>query len=110
MRAGGLFRVRLRGWSDAISLSRLTIARVEGGYIMRGALHEGVPPAPSMRGVRIGVPRGYLFDRVHEEVEARVLEAIERLGHAGAYVVDVEIPHVTDTVPVYLALVLADAA
>jgi aspartyl-tRNA(Asn)/glutamyl-tRNA(Gln) amidotransferase subunit A len=78
--------------------------------ILRGATHEGVPPSPSIRSVRIGVPRGYLFDRVHEDVEARVLGAIERLGHAGAYVVDVEIPHVTDTVPVYLALVLADAA
>jgi aspartyl-tRNA(Asn)/glutamyl-tRNA(Gln) amidotransferase subunit A len=60
--------------------------------------------------VRIGVPRGYLFDRCDDEVEARVLEAIERLGHAGAHVVDVEIPHVADTVPVYLAIVLADAA
>jgi aspartyl-tRNA(Asn)/glutamyl-tRNA(Gln) amidotransferase subunit A len=78
--------------------------------IMRGAAHEGVPPAASMRGVRVGVPRGYLFDRVHEDVEARVLEAVERLASAGAQVVDVEIPHITDTVPVYLALVLADAA
>ena len=78
--------------------------------IMRGATHDGVPPAPSIRGVRIGVPRGYLFDRCDEEVEARVLGAIERLGHAGAHVMEVEIPHITDTVPVYLAIVLADAA
>jgi aspartyl-tRNA(Asn)/glutamyl-tRNA(Gln) amidotransferase subunit A len=78
--------------------------------VMRGAAHEGVPRGVSIRGVRIGVPRGYLFDRVHEDVEARVLEAVERLGAAGAYIVDVEIPHITDTVHVYLALVLADAA
>ena len=39
-----------------------------------------------------------------------MLEAVERLGDAGAYVVDVEIPHIADTVHVYLALVLADAA
>jgi aspartyl-tRNA(Asn)/glutamyl-tRNA(Gln) amidotransferase subunit A len=78
--------------------------------IMRGAAHEGVPPGASLRGVRIGVPRGYLFERVHEDVEARVLEGIERLGSAGAHIVDVEIPHVTDTVHVYLAIVLADAA
>jgi aspartyl-tRNA(Asn)/glutamyl-tRNA(Gln) amidotransferase subunit A len=78
--------------------------------VMRGAFHEGVPRGASIRGVRIGVPRGYLFDRVHEDVEARVLEAVERLGDAGAYVVDVEIPHIADTVHVYLALVLADAA
>jgi aspartyl-tRNA(Asn)/glutamyl-tRNA(Gln) amidotransferase subunit A len=78
--------------------------------IMRGATHDGVPPGPSMRGVRVGVPRGYLFERVHEDVEARVLDAIERLARAGAHIVDVEIPHVTDTVPVYLALVLSDGA
>jgi len=78
--------------------------------IMRGAAHEGVPSPVSVRGVRVGVPRGYLFDRVHEDVEARVVEAIERLASAGAHVVDVEIPHVTDTVSVYLALVLADGA
>ena len=78
--------------------------------IMRGATHDGVPPAPSIRGVRIGVPRGYLFDRVDEDVEASVLKAIERLGHAGAHIVDVEIPHITDTVAVYLAIVLTDAA
>jgi aspartyl-tRNA(Asn)/glutamyl-tRNA(Gln) amidotransferase subunit A len=78
--------------------------------VMRGAAHEGVPRGVSIRGVRIGVPRGYLFDRVHEDVEARVLEAVERLAAAGAHIVDVEIPHITDTVHVYLALVLADAA
>src|SRR6476620_6108020 len=66
--------------------------------IMRGATHDGVPPAPSIRGVRIGVPRGYLFDRIDEDVEASILKAIERLGHAGAHIVDVEIPHITDTV------------
>jgi aspartyl-tRNA(Asn)/glutamyl-tRNA(Gln) amidotransferase subunit A len=78
--------------------------------IMRGAAHEGVPPGASIRGVRIGVPRSYLFDRVDEDVEARVLAAIERLAIAGAHIVDVEIAHITDTVPVYLAIVLADAA
>ena len=78
--------------------------------IMRGATHDGVPPAPSIRGVRIGVPRGYLFDRIDEDVEASILKAIERLGHAGAHIVDVEIPHITDTVAVYLAIVLTDAA
>ncbi|HVG84254.1 MAG TPA: amidase [Vicinamibacterales bacterium] len=78
--------------------------------VMRGATHEGVPRGASVRGVRIGVPRGYLFDRAHEDVEACVLEAVERLGAAGAHVMDVDIPHIADTVHVYLALVLADAA
>jgi aspartyl-tRNA(Asn)/glutamyl-tRNA(Gln) amidotransferase subunit A len=78
--------------------------------VLRGVAHTGVPPAPSMRGLRVGVPLGYLFERVDADVETRVLEAVERFRRAGAWVVDVEIPHVTDTVPVYLALVLADGA
>ena len=48
--------------------------------VMRGATHEGVPRGVSIRGVRIGVPRGYLFDRAHEDVEACVLGAVERSG------------------------------
>ena len=78
--------------------------------VMRGAIHEGVPHGASLQGVRVGVPRGYLFERLHEDVEACVLDAIERLASAGAHVMDVEIPHITDTAPVYLALVLADGA
>lgn len=64
----------------------------------------------AVAGLRVGVPRGYLFDRLDEEVEGLVLGAVERLASAGAQVVDVDIPHVTDTPHVYLPLVLADAA
>jgi aspartyl-tRNA(Asn)/glutamyl-tRNA(Gln) amidotransferase subunit A len=78
--------------------------------VMRGARHEGVPATAPVHGLRVGVPVGYLFDRVDEDVEARVTEAIEALARAGAHIVDVEIPHITDTTSVYLAIVLADAA
>jgi aspartyl-tRNA(Asn)/glutamyl-tRNA(Gln) amidotransferase subunit A len=60
--------------------------------------------------LRIGVPRGYLFDRLDEEVERAVLASIERLQRAGATVADVAIPHVADTPNVYLLLAISDAA
>lgn len=77
-----------------------------GAGVAPGAtLHPSPVPA-----LRVGVPRGYLFDRLDEDVERLVLGAIEQLASAGAQVVDVEIPHVADTPHVYLPLVLADAA
>jgi aspartyl-tRNA(Asn)/glutamyl-tRNA(Gln) amidotransferase subunit A len=66
--------------------------------------------ASAIEGLRVGVPRGYLFDRLDEDVERLVLGAIEQLASAGAHVVDVEIPDVADTPHAYLPLVLADAA
>jgi len=81
--------------------------------VMRGADSRGLRPQPtpgSLAGLRIGVPRGYLFDRLDEDVERQVLEALERLASAGAAVADVAIPHVADTPHAYLPLVLADGA
>jgi len=45
-----------------------------------------------LRGLRIGVPRNYYFDRISPEVETAVRQAVERLQGLGAEVVEVEIP------------------
>lgn len=45
-----------------------------------------------LRGLRVGVPGNYYFDRVDPEVEAAVRRAIGRLEELGARLVDVEIP------------------
>lgn len=79
--------------------------------IVGAGVASGATLSPSpVTGLRVGVPRGYLFDRLDEDVESLVLGAVERLASAGAQVVDVDIPHVGDTPHVYLPLVLADAA
>ncbi|WP_113701275.1 amidase [Nonomuraea lactucae] len=64
----------------------------------------GVPPvdyaahlaaqsaAGDLRGLRVGVPRNYYFDRVDPQVEAAVRAAVARLGELGADLVDVDIP------------------
>lgn len=45
-----------------------------------------------LRGLRIGVPATYYFDRIDPEVEAAVRAAVERLCELGAQVVEVRTP------------------
>lgn len=80
--------------------------------VMRGFESGGARPgAPaSCAGLRVGVPRGYLFDRLDEDVDRSVGEALERLRRAGAVVVDVAIACMSEAPLAYLPLVLADAA
>jgi len=56
------------------------------------------------------VPRKYFCDLLDGEVRARFEEALERLRTAGAHIDEVEIQHASDIAPVYLHLVMADAA
>jgi aspartyl-tRNA(Asn)/glutamyl-tRNA(Gln) amidotransferase subunit A len=80
--------------------------------VMRGAEVVDPPGQPDelLRHLRIGVPRGYLFDRLDEDVERVVQGALDRLESAGAALTDVVIPHLADTPNIYLILAIADAA
>jgi aspartyl-tRNA(Asn)/glutamyl-tRNA(Gln) amidotransferase subunit A len=69
------------------------------------------PPAPMpIHGLRLAVPRRYFCDLLDDDVRTRFEQALERLQAAGAYVHDVEIRHARDIAPVYLHIVLGDAA
>jgi aspartyl-tRNA(Asn)/glutamyl-tRNA(Gln) amidotransferase subunit A len=69
------------------------------------------PPAPvPVPGLRLGVLRPYFCDLLDDEVRASFERALDRLRAAGARVDDVEIHHAADIGPVYLHLVLSDAA
>jgi len=69
------------------------------------------PPAPMpTSGLRLAVPRRYFCDLLDDEVRARFDEAIARLGAAGVHVDDIEIRHAADIAPIYLHIVLSDAA
>jgi aspartyl-tRNA(Asn)/glutamyl-tRNA(Gln) amidotransferase subunit A len=78
--------------------------------VMRGARGRATPSAGAVSDLRVGIPRGFLFDRLDEEVEQVVLRAIESLRSAGAQVSDAPIAHVADTPHAYLPLVLSDGA
>jgi len=71
---------------------------------------RSVPAAAPLKGLRLGVPTGYLFDRLDADVERTVAATIESLRAAGAIVTDVVIPHANDMSAIYLHLVLGDAA
>lgn len=77
--------------------------------VMRGMPATALEPPP-LWGKRFAVLGGYFFDRLDEHVEGGVLAAVDRLRSAGASVSEVSLPHAASVAPVYLHLVLADAA
>ncbi len=69
------------------------------GYDPRdpGSLDEPVPDyldglGAGVKGLRVGVPTNYFFDRVEPEVEAAVRAAHAKLAELGAELVEVELP------------------
>ena len=69
------------------------------------------PPAPMpIHGLRLAVPRKYFCDLLDDDVRTRFEEALERLRAAGAHIDEIEIRHTSEIAPVYLHIVLGDAA
>ncbi len=62
-----------------------------------------------MRGLRIGVPRGYFFDHLEDDIAAAMAAAIDVLVQLGAEVRDVEIPGVAEGLGGTFGFVLAEA-
>ena len=71
---------------------------------------SALPETAAVKGLRLGVPSGYLFDRLDADVERTILATIEMLRSKGATITEVPLPHANDIATVYLHLVLADAA
>jgi aspartyl-tRNA(Asn)/glutamyl-tRNA(Gln) amidotransferase subunit A len=79
-------------------------------HALLGDAHA-MPPAPMpLHALRLAVPRTYFLDVLDDEVRARFDAALDRLRAAGAHVDEIAIQHTADIAPVYLHLVLADAA
>ena len=62
-----------------------------------------------VRGLRIGVPRGYFFDHLEDDIAAAMERAIDVLVQLGAQVRDVEIPGVAEGLGGTFGFVLAEA-
>jgi aspartyl-tRNA(Asn)/glutamyl-tRNA(Gln) amidotransferase subunit A len=77
--------------------------------IMRGGVLRADERA-AVRGLRLGLLRGYFMDRIDEHVEHGIDSAVVSLQRAGAAVVEATLPHARDLATIYLHLVLADAA
>jgi aspartyl-tRNA(Asn)/glutamyl-tRNA(Gln) amidotransferase subunit A len=69
------------------------------------------PPAPMpMHGLRLAVPRTYFCDLLDDDVRSRFEDTLDRLRTAGAHIDDIEIHHASEIAPIYLHIVLGDAA
>jgi aspartyl-tRNA(Asn)/glutamyl-tRNA(Gln) amidotransferase subunit A len=64
---------------------------------------------PSLKGLRIGVPEHYVFDRVDPEIETAVREALRAVADAGAEVREIKIPELEGCVDVGIAIVRPEA-
>jgi len=83
--------------------------RVSGvGHSLPDTLHPK-PYTLSFKGLKIGVPERYVFDRVDPEVEAGVREALRAMEEAGAEVRAVSVPELEGCVDVGIAIVRPEA-
>jgi aspartyl-tRNA(Asn)/glutamyl-tRNA(Gln) amidotransferase subunit A len=82
---------------------------VASGFSRTSRNPDVLVPVP-IGGLRLAVPRAYFCELLDDEVRSRFEMSLTRLRAAGVRIDDTEIAHARDTAPIYLALVLADAA
>jgi aspartyl-tRNA(Asn)/glutamyl-tRNA(Gln) amidotransferase subunit A len=63
-----------------------------------------------VRGARIGVPRAFVAEGVDDAVRSAYEQSLETLRHAGATLVDVELPHARYAIPAYYLVCTAEAS
>ena len=67
-------------------------------------------PAKPLAGLRIGLPREYFGDGIDADVAAAVDAALAQFRALGATTVDIELPNVKHSVPVYYVIAPAEAS
>jgi aspartyl-tRNA(Asn)/glutamyl-tRNA(Gln) amidotransferase subunit A len=78
--------------------------------VLAGRSNPAPLPARALTGLRLGIPRGYFFAVLDEDIAARFDEACDRLATAGAILDEVAIPHAADAPTIYLHVALPEAA
>jgi aspartyl-tRNA(Asn)/glutamyl-tRNA(Gln) amidotransferase subunit A len=63
-----------------------------------------------VKGLRIGIPRGFVTDGVDDGVRRAFDEALDRLKREGVSLIDVELPHARYAIPVYYLVATAEAS
>jgi aspartyl-tRNA(Asn)/glutamyl-tRNA(Gln) amidotransferase subunit A len=79
-------------------------------HALLGDAHAPSPAPLPLHTVRLAIPRAYFFDLLDDEVRARFEGAVTRLRAAGVHIDEVDIHHSADIAPIYLHIVLSDAA
>jgi aspartyl-tRNA(Asn)/glutamyl-tRNA(Gln) amidotransferase subunit A len=78
--------------------------------VLSGATRAVGSQVPDAHGLRLGVLRGYFMAVVDSEVAERFERACRRLQAAGVELHEVDIRHANDIAPIYLHIVLSEAA
>ena len=78
--------------------------------VLRGATPAMGTRAPQARGLRLGVLRAYFMALLDPEVATSFERACARLQEAGVELHDVAVAHAGDISPIYLHIVLSEAA
>jgi aspartyl-tRNA(Asn)/glutamyl-tRNA(Gln) amidotransferase subunit A len=78
--------------------------------VLRGQAPADLAQPRDVRGTRFGIPREYFLSLLDPQVASSFDSACERLRAAGAVLEDVQIPHANEIAPIYLHIVLPEAA
>jgi aspartyl-tRNA(Asn)/glutamyl-tRNA(Gln) amidotransferase subunit A len=62
-----------------------------------------------LKGIRLGIPSDYFFDRIDPEIHTAVATAIDTMRHAGAKLVEVAMPWVSAGRSINVAILIAEA-
>ncbi len=65
---------------------------------------------PSLKGLRVGVPKEYFVSGIQNEIERSVRAAIDRFQELGAQIVEISLPHTKYALPVYYLIAPAEAS
>lgn len=68
------------------------------------------PAASDLRGIRVGVPKNFFFDRVEDEIAQAVKNSISEMEHQGASVVEVQVPDLHEANATARVVQLAETA
>ncbi|MGH9793430.1 MAG: amidase, partial [Candidatus Acidiferrales bacterium] len=77
------------------NLASLIAEKRENRKEKRGKKKAARADAPAA-GIRLGWPKHYFFDRIHDEVRAAVEAAAKEYEKLGAEIIEIELPHVRD--------------
>ena len=78
--------------------------------VLRDATPGGDRKPRGMEGLRLGVLRGYFMAVLDPQVASAFERACARLREAGVTLQDVTVPHAGDIAPIYVHIVLSEAA
>jgi aspartyl-tRNA(Asn)/glutamyl-tRNA(Gln) amidotransferase subunit A len=78
--------------------------------ILRGEMPSPLPPLREARAIRLAIPREYFLSLLDPQVAASFDSACDRVRAAGVILDHVTIPHANDIAPIYLHIVLPEAA